>query len=438
MPASPLPLPPRPARRTPTQWLVSLVAFLSVPILITAGIAVVQYRLGNQVLPHYRLSQQSPSPSPTDVPVAPRYGFLQPRVTAWQLLRQQGEQRVEVFSAPISWSGPLLARWKNRLVFIQYQQPAESNTTMLVLGNNLETGVTEVMATYDLAELAATDAGIQVTDMMIDGDRLFVALSQDYVLESRVIWMDLEKRSAWGVLNTTHYPSFMSKGQQHFVLGGDGDGCGGTVSYYKFDLLTPGLTFLSKSNNGCVMGNRVIGLTDQALYQSSVEPQPNDMGMGMYQTVEMLDIKTGRTSSLLGRQQMPPMIRHAKLDPTNQTIWLFGDQLYRFDIISKTLSQMGGLPDLVKNMELAYETIDFEGDDLCFFFMGPNGSERRFVEFSPATGLFTMDAPNCPLFKAQKLANDADVVYKQKVRTALRELELPAEYQMEFKTTTLP
>ncbi len=440
------------SNNTLTTALKSMAALLVFPVLLTVVLALVEYRLGNQVLPKYlaRIADIVVSPLPfgspqvTPSPVAQLYPTPANTIHTWALSREVDGQQMIFYRDYFVYNKPRMARWRDWLIIAkEVREDVDERFSNIkrieLIAHNLTTGEEEVWYTIDFGPQAFEYA---FGDIRVIDDRLFVtaaAFGEKSQVDSGLWWADLPTRTPLQHIGIENVSYIVQEQGKWWLHGMSGDGCGGEKIYSVLDPAEPKVTRILTSAEGCVAGPRVFGVTKEALLYSDIRPSNEDddrwaTELGVMTNLKLLSLDATSTASakvLVSEAEMPLHISKGEYDlVNNRVILLAGDKLYSYDIATDALADLGGMPvDWTATMPLWGEVR--KQDSLCFY----DNEHSKFAEFSLIQNKFITTLDGCAEYRHEIMdVNLADTRRQEHFLQEVAKLNLPASYKVQFYT----
>jgi hypothetical protein len=320
----------------------STYTFLGIGILV-AVIAIIAF--WDQSLPTQQKKSvvvASPSPTPlvTHVPYpSPANEEVQKQ---WMLKKKTANGSEVVITFPPYMSH--IAQYKDLLLY-ELQNTEVNPSTAQLMSYNLKTGQTK--AIYDESKSKDFINGrglLSVSDIRAIDNTVFFSIG-GYMSDGALFWFDPPSYTVHK-LGSVHNGHIEFWKNRYWVLGGEGDGCAGYVSYATLDPVTKKMTPVTEVADSCEGGEKLLGLDKRdrliiayADNVGNVDP-PDEYGTTVFRYVTAVSVNNPSIKEgVIAKQDMPANIESIMYVENSDQLFLQGKEKYLFDLGSNSFTK---------------------------------------------------------------------------------------------------
>jgi hypothetical protein len=224
---------------------------------------------------------------------------------------------------------------------------------------------------------------------------------------------------------------------RQFIVGGDGDGCGGYAEYALFDPITQTASpIITKEGMGCVEGNTTLGIYKNTFITSYHKEQPDGIGVfnHIYTNVKLTQLAPPYTEQILiSELEMPQSIFHVEYVEEQKKLYIIGEKIYEFYLNTNTLQELIPLP---------IDNDNFAQNAFCDGARKPNGNIYLSCStVSPSSSTFELNITNNTISELENIECEdcnyegyfsvkESAMEELSIEEIEKELYLPEEYEV--------
>jgi len=273
----------------------------------------------------------------------------QPKTAMWLLNKKENGSSRTVLSICGDCYGSYILQWEDWLFYTTTLDNSVQINEYNFKSEKLDT-------LYDLRQHTKEFEGrgkgfpSELADIKIIDRTLYFSLG-GYLAPGAIFWMDLPPASKPQKLTDSSNGVVAYWKNRYWVVGGEGDACGGFMDYSLVDLIQKKVTHIASSTVGCFDGEGYIEIDKRdrmimAFHTTGTgDGGDNDSGIYKYVIAIPLDnpaIKEG----VIAKQNMPAEITDIRYSKDADQLFLYGKQKYIFDFLSNSIQKVDELPSV--------------------------------------------------------------------------------------------
>lgn len=309
-------------------FLLSLILFLSLSVFLNKD--------------NSRLVQRNNVPAviPTTNPI-PTYFHTETETgndeaAGWSIIKNtpDGIKIIKNLKLPDLWGNQII-QWGDWIFY----GSGDYVSNVQVFGFNLKTEEEKII--YDQEKegyLSAEGNRRYVGEMQIINNGLFFSIG-GYLASGAIYWINLPPQGTAKRLVGQANGRIEYMNNQYWVIGGEGDACGGGQTYSLLDINTKKVTHIADSLLGCVDGEEYIGIDIRnrmiLSYHTGENSDNIDYAYKYVTAIPLLNpsVKEG----IIAKQNMPAGISSVYYSEKDDQLWLSGKENYIFDFKTKEI-----------------------------------------------------------------------------------------------------
>ena len=259
-----------------------------------------------------------------------------------------GKEKIASFSY-----GPevLLGKWNNLLFLSTFNNEGNAQ----IVSHNTTTGKSDVL--YEVGD------GLTIMDIDVIDDTLFFSTGA-YLREGGMYSLQLPPKGTPQKLDNLPRGSIAFEHSRYWIIGGFGDGCGGSRAHYLFNPKTKTATHVVTTFEGCLDGESYLGVDKKDRMLLSYHGGMVEFDRGIfYSSLSAVSLKTLEKTQLLTDVTMPKHTVAVGYFEEQNKVLILGDNLYALDLASDSLEELVKLPaNFTKNN---YSLESWSSDRVC-------------------------------------------------------------------------
>lgn len=249
-------------------------------------------------------------------------------------------------------SSSRIARWGDYL----FWGSAAYGTEVDVTRYNLKTSETKKIYREETSRK-------DISDLQLIDNTLFFSVG-GYLAPGASYWYDPKTDSTPQKITDISNGRIEFINNRYFLVGGEGDGCGGNTTYFTLDIKTKAAVHIADTQEGCAEGEGFVGIDSQnriilASHKLAGDNFPPMSFLYDYVVAIPADSPSQKTI-LLNKQQLPENTNSVEYNQVNDWLIISNDKKkYYFDLKQNSLKELA--PDQVLPLPSPYETPDPTG-----------------------------------------------------------------------------
>ncbi len=263
-----------------------------------------------------------------------------------------------------------------------------------------------------------------IHNLVILGNELYFGLI-GYMDPRKVFYVSLSSNDFKPIEITDTAFRLEKIGNEYFLIGGFGDGCGGNKTYTYFNPDSKEQRFIFDSHLGCNMGEEFIGFDEQDRFlvaSHSAILGEDYIFPGKYTSLSAIPVSDSQNKVVLVPEgNVPKDVLNVSYLQKSKKVAFINDYLTVYSLESKELTPLMKLPFPKESKNIYINSFEIEENKMCIAITNSFITENYLVD------LITKKVTNS---KDCEVANSGKINYDESELGYLRSLDLPPEYKV--------
>jgi len=373
-------------------------------------------------LPEVLLASPQPSPQPSMQPSPSPEERAIPRTGEQFILQRKDDSGAFQDLATIE--PEQVTRWKDVVIY----RNLDVARNLELLGLDLTSMETKPVATMSADAAGFKELGTNLTSLAVINDDLYISIG-GYMVNGALYWMNLNTLSTPEKIATTHNARVVQKDGRYFVMGGEGDGCGGANFISLLDPTNHTIREVVNTSEGCNLGIAFIAQTPQSIYLSTHIENDREVispeVFTLYTDLQELNIDSGQKSTLISAEDMPIDTTDVSYYEDYKKFLITGKNVGIFDPETKKYTNLKTFEDKWLYVSVS-RTLD-TGVCISKALTDDQATElsKTFYRINMEQGTMVEDAEGCQLERGTTTQ-----YFDGLIKTASERLNLPSDYRI--------